>query len=269
MKLYHYTSIENLALILKNKTIRFNRLDRVDDVEESSIYEKTVPMGKYTFVSCWTDNEEESIPLWKMYTPQMKGVRIAMDYDMFLMKKINEGIYKTPIGSIEIKGEFETLCPIEEQFNDKYAILFNGKNDPYFFRRIEYVDMCEKAGLQAIQFKLVEDKVNLDVDTSKVGKYKNRRWAFQEEVRFALTIVPMVINPITHNLEIIQAIQSGLELPMMYYDLSLSEKALECMEITVSPCCNEADRIIVKSLVKAMNPAAKILSSGLSGYIRK
>ena len=166
MKLYHYTSIENLALILKNKTIRFNRLDRVDDIEESSIYEKTVPMGKYTFVSCWTDNEEESIPLWKMYTPQMKGVRIAMDYDMFLMKKINEGIYKTPIGPIEIKGELETLCPIEEQFNDKYAILFNGKNDPNFFRKIEYVDMCEKAGLQAIQFKLVEGKVNLDVDTS-------------------------------------------------------------------------------------------------------
>lgn len=31
MKLYHYTSIETLALILKHKTIRFSRLDRVDD----------------------------------------------------------------------------------------------------------------------------------------------------------------------------------------------------------------------------------------------
>ena len=79
----------------------------------------------------------------------------------------------------------------------------------------------------------------------------------------------MVINPITHNFEIIQAIQSGLELPMMYYDLNLSERALECMEITVSPCCNEADRIIIESLVRAMNPTAKIQSSGLSGYIRK
>ncbi len=29
--LYHYTSIENLALILKNKTIRFNSLINVDD----------------------------------------------------------------------------------------------------------------------------------------------------------------------------------------------------------------------------------------------
>ena len=30
-KIYHYTSIETLALILKYKTIRFNRLDQVDD----------------------------------------------------------------------------------------------------------------------------------------------------------------------------------------------------------------------------------------------
>lgn len=36
-KIYHYTSIENLALILKNKSIRFNRLDHVDDKEEANI----------------------------------------------------------------------------------------------------------------------------------------------------------------------------------------------------------------------------------------
>lgn len=32
--LYHYTSIDNLALILKNKTIRFNSLINVDDPDE-------------------------------------------------------------------------------------------------------------------------------------------------------------------------------------------------------------------------------------------
>ena len=31
MKIYHYTSIETLALIVYNKNIRFNRLDFVDD----------------------------------------------------------------------------------------------------------------------------------------------------------------------------------------------------------------------------------------------
>ncbi|MBC8600555.1 hypothetical protein H8784_02345 [Parabacteroides acidifaciens] len=269
MKLHHYTSIENLALILKNRTIRFSRLDRVDDIEEASMYEQTVPMGKYTFVSCWTNSDEESIPLWKMYTPQMKGVRITMDSDMFLMKKIQTGTYQTPIGTLNIEGELESLFSPEEQFNEQYGILFQGRNDPNFFRAIEYVDTCVDSGKEAIQFELINGEYKLNVDTSKVGKYKNKRWAFQEEVRFALTIVPMQINPITHHFEIIQAMQHGIDLSMMYYDLKLSEEALGRMEITMSPCCNDADKIIIESLVDTLNPTATILSSRLFGYIRK
>ena len=33
--LYHYTSLETLALILENRTICFNSLLNVDDIEES------------------------------------------------------------------------------------------------------------------------------------------------------------------------------------------------------------------------------------------
>ena len=40
--IYHYTNIETLALILKNKTIRFNRLDRVDDISEGESFERQV-----------------------------------------------------------------------------------------------------------------------------------------------------------------------------------------------------------------------------------
>ena len=32
--LYHYTGLETLALILLNRTIRFTRLDKVDDPQE-------------------------------------------------------------------------------------------------------------------------------------------------------------------------------------------------------------------------------------------
>lgn len=32
--LYHYTNIETLTLILKNRTIRFNSLDKMDDLQE-------------------------------------------------------------------------------------------------------------------------------------------------------------------------------------------------------------------------------------------
>ena len=35
--IHHYTTINSLALILKNKTIRFSRLDKLDDISEAKI----------------------------------------------------------------------------------------------------------------------------------------------------------------------------------------------------------------------------------------
>ncbi|MDL2266268.1 DUF2971 domain-containing protein, partial [Parabacteroides sp. OttesenSCG-928-G21] len=254
---------------LKNRTIRFNRLDRVDDIEEASIYEQSVPMGKYTFVSCWTNNEEESIPLWKMYTPQMKGVRLSIDSDMFQKKVIPKGTYQTAAGAYTISNDLETFFSPEEQFNEKYAILYHGKSDPSFFRAVEYVDDYKKHSQKAIAFKIENTGIHLNVDTGEIGKYKNKRWAFQEEVRFALTIVPMVKNLFTQNFEIIQAIQKGIELPINYYDLSLDENIFSKIKIMIGPCCCEADQAIIESLVKNFNPTITISPSKLSGTIRK
>ena len=35
MKIYHYTTLETLALILKNRTLRFNNVKNMNDPEES------------------------------------------------------------------------------------------------------------------------------------------------------------------------------------------------------------------------------------------
>ena len=35
MKIYHYTSLETLALILKNRTLDFNNVKNMNDLEES------------------------------------------------------------------------------------------------------------------------------------------------------------------------------------------------------------------------------------------
>lgn len=50
--LHHYTSIETLELILKNRTLRLGRFDSVDDKQESQlIHEKH--WVQYLFVSSW------------------------------------------------------------------------------------------------------------------------------------------------------------------------------------------------------------------------
>ena len=49
--LYHYTNTETLALILSNKTIRFNSLNNVDDLQEQETSD-VKNFGQYCFVSC-------------------------------------------------------------------------------------------------------------------------------------------------------------------------------------------------------------------------
>lgn len=270
MNLYHYTSIENLALILKNRTIRFTRLDCVDDVEESTVYEDMVPMGKYTFVSCWTDNEEESIPLWNLYTPGMKGVRIKMkSSDIFFKYKHKPGVYNTSAGSLTISNkELETFFTLEEQFNDTYTILFQGIDSKEFIRRVEYSKDYKSRLRSAINYTYDTGKPFLNILTHDVGKFKNERWAFQDEVRFSLTIVPTVKNPMTNKLETIQAVQLGRELPFNYYDLKMDAIGFSNMEITSGPHCTNSDEIIIESLVKNLNPTATINKSKLHGRLR-
>ena len=64
--LYHYTNIESLALILKNRTIRFNSLDRMDDLQEKESAD-VKNIGQFCFITSWTSENTESIPMWNMY----------------------------------------------------------------------------------------------------------------------------------------------------------------------------------------------------------
>ena len=70
---YHYTTIDVLALVLRNKTLRFRNANLLDDDNECL----TIDSGSFknnVFVSCWTDDEKENIALWTMYSKNMKGI---------------------------------------------------------------------------------------------------------------------------------------------------------------------------------------------------
>ena len=103
--LYHYTSIEKLALILKNRTIRLNSLIHMDDLQEKKSAEIS-DFGRFTYVSCWTSDEDESIPMWNMYTPLASGVRIKMrrkpfvQYNNVPVSRLKEWASKNASGSV-------------------------------------------------------------------------------------------------------------------------------------------------------------------------
>ena len=139
MKIHQYTSIDSLALILKNKTIRFKRLDKMDDIEEAALSNAGIHLGGFMFVSCWTYNENESIPLWRMYTPTTRGVRISLDKDMFKKHIVTkEELEKYHIQTNE--QNFSSIIPLTKMFTTQYTILNTFWNENFFYQKIEYTD---------------------------------------------------------------------------------------------------------------------------------
>lgn len=269
MKIYHYSTIESLALILKNKTLLFNRLDCVDDIEEGSVVSSGIAIGKYVFVSCWTESAEESIPLWKMYAGDKMGVRIGLEKDMF--KKY---LYVNPVfgGQQWTGGMALPLSQAQMEAPDHFVLPIFTFNGDFFYRNVQYVDdVNEKTNNAVVISTDAEGHTTANISFGEIGKYKHKRWEFQKETRFVLTILPF--NPLlaspnnVGNIAVNSYIQNK---PIGFdkYFMNLDETVLSDIEITLSPNATDGQRIIVESLTTQYAPNATIQSSSLGHLVK-
>ena len=134
--LYHYTNVSSLAMILKNRSIRFSPLPLLDDKEEQ-MHNDPKNYSKYVFVSSWTDTDVESIPMWKMYTLPMEGVRIKLPKYPFCKYKLTT---ESTMGLIDVKDpdELDIVVSVKELFNPNYTILTYMHNN--ILIPVEYTD---------------------------------------------------------------------------------------------------------------------------------
>ena len=280
MKIYHYTNIDTLALILKNRTIRFNRADFVDDLEEGIIESHGINFGKYTFISCWTENQEESIPLWKMYTNGTSGVRIGLEKKaMFKRYPIPE---KNPYGITSLGGPSICDYPPEEFYGQsKYTLplIYNSNNEECngFYRKVKYVDDVNKYMKDFMQTSST-DGTNRGFTLilyGEIGSYKHSRWSFEDESRFVLNIFPGNImnhlsgtDPTENIRNMLSSLYSNQELPFAFYDKELRDDIFDKIEITLSPIATLSQKIIVEALCDKYAPNAVIKNSDLASKVR-
>jgi hypothetical protein len=253
MLIHHYTTIEGLALILESRKIRFSRLDKVDDKEEATYYtykdkyEKDANMSKYIFVSCWTCKQEESIPLWRMYTGKdMRGVRISIESeDLFPRYNIKDlaSFWDTDL----FFEDEETLISPEEMITEKYIIYpfpYKGILKKINYRPEHVNSIVKERGMYLINYTF--------------PLCKKQDWSFQEEYRFVLIITPnmtgkknndnvyvRISNAITNNAVFTKNEQ---DTDLINYDSLVSDNFFSNLEITLSPACTASDRVIVESL---------------------
>lgn len=269
--LYHYTSLESLALILKNRTIRLNPLDKMDDIQE----QKTADIeniGKFVFVSSWTDDVVESIPMWKMYTDPRCGVRIKLRKNPFLKHGTRGSDFEKVLGAT-LEDE-KSRTTVMDTFLDLTAMLEGGYVSPQWWSgdiltKIEYTNDLDKLEPSVGSCENGKNRIDLGL----LGKYKNTHWRFQNEWRYIMDFVPMNFSSNPQQIaryfsQTVLQMSTGIaEPPFRYYDLDIDPKYFEEMEITCSPQMSAGNRTILETLVERYNPNATILESELLGKI--
>jgi len=271
--LHHYTSINTLELILKYKKIRFMPLTGLDDVEEGIIQDKQ-DFTKYCYVSSWTNDEKESIPMWKMYADTVEGVRITLPkmpfkrYMIDLVGKLNSmnvglQMYANTVFSID-----DSILPINDIFNDKYSMVTN------------HADKC----LVKVAYTDDEARINPKVLTMNnrgqhvmkwdIGMCKNTHWEFQQEWRYILRFMPFGFEFMTRDIfdndsrGLVKILKEAPDLPFKHKDLDIDEDIFKQIVITLAPMSTDKEINRVRELVNQYNTNAPIKDSILKGRMR-
>ena len=258
--LYHYTNTETLALILSNKTIRFNSLNNVDDLQEQETSD-VKNFGQYCFVSCWTDDAEESIPMWKMYGNFTSGIRIKMKKYPFLERAT------VPYLSEDGLEENKTLITLKEMMDKKIVAAEDIVRQKDILFKVEYTTEQDKLYPKMLDYEA--SHIALD----KLGRYKNKGWEFQKEWRYRLLLLPIDMTDFDKKyVSVVRTIYKMLcevpsMLPFTYYDIQIADEAFSDMEIMLSPKISAGNRKIVETIVEKYNPKAKIVESSYAGLI--
>ena len=269
-KKYHNNHIETHELIIKHHTIRFNRLDQVDDMEES-LYPSgpiNLNLSKYVYVSCWTKSKEENLALWKMYAGY-RGIRISLDETMFVSYPY------------EYFETFMSYFPKMLYFGDGF--MADQMSNHLELLDVNYVDSPKNK----INSLLTLEDNKISINTNELGRYKRKEWAVQKESRFKIQVLPLNYNYVPSytkealnsmdrleltkaNFEItpaiIQSIKESYVPSQTYMDMPLLADALDNIEIMMGPSTNEADRYIVDNLLSNLK-YAKVEDSSFKGII--
>jgi hypothetical protein len=276
-EIHHYTDINTLALILDHRTIRFNRLDNVDDVTEGDTFSR-LKLEQFFFVSCWTYDQNESLPQWNMYTPDMAGVRITLPRRMFDYKPL---IVPKTYRDVIQQGELISPISFEKIFGDNYFVPPIFLNERHFGRKVEYYPDFVQRKNQAIEFDASsngEMKVRIS-DLTGIAALKSPDWEFQREYRFVLFIVPSF--PASEDADfqeqfykkmpdiVVTSLYKGQGPDLAFFDVNLSQVAIDSIRITTGPCCSEGDYLTVEALLDKYSPNGTTVKSKFEGKIRR
>jgi hypothetical protein len=246
MHYYHYTSIERLALILNNRTIRFSRTDFVNDLEEINVLDRP-EIKTSVFISCWSSDKNESIPMWNLYGNNLRGIRI----------KLKSPIFEGSSAPSEVKDHECNIMVLKNLKN------FIGRENDYEW--VKYLFGPIQVEYRSDTKVLVNGSDN-SLIVKNIGTIKPNHWGFEKEYRF-LALANHVWNSSSNSFEIKKAPYYS-EVVSKFIDIQIDEEIFDEIEVLLGPSCTEAEHIIVESLLNKYTKNGVILKSKLKDKIK-
>ena len=254
--LYHYTNLEALKLILQNKTFRLSSLNRMDDLEEGET-EDFQKLGRFIYISSWTNNPNESLLLWN-YSRGNEGVRLRMKPQIFKEENIDS--------KINIHGR---TVEVKEVFNLGLLDIMKKKNISFVPPRAELIRVTY-TNLERL-LKPTVHKIfpggDVEIQTENLGIFKRIEWQDQQEWRYRLNSMPLSINEVVlsrypngHKI-LLDKLKTREDLG--YVDIPLKDGVFEDLEILCSPYMSEKSKGVLNEFLALHAPSATIKTSGM------
>lgn len=247
--LYQYTTLDSVLAILENKTIRFTRLDSLNDLNEGCCGEYA-HLKKFVYISSWSADERESIPMWSLYGRDKmgkildQGVRIKVPTNLFTFDE-NGGLkeeltLKKVLNNWNVVTEVQTKdINLSEDVKEKLAdVDFNAD----FFKRkevfgpvkVDYTPFANYVGRYSAPLKPIQHPGFYSFDPKGIGYEKVDDWAYENEYRFWMRYP--YCKEIAGTGEVLKNDLSFTKEP--YIDVFYNEKAIPEMELQLAPNFN-------------------------------
>lgn len=236
--LYQYTSLASLEKILASRTLRFSRLDTVNDPEEAMASDVALAASS-VFVSCWSGTVAEQIPMWSMYGQNFSGVRIRLPTNMFIGRK-EPVIFEKGGAVITVESWHSINRKSPAMSTNSCAIIGPNKiyysddpafrNRPLVYRHAGTAHFCPH----------------------DLGMVKCTHWSYEQEWRFKIAALSFeaqfpddeYFNKVTLDLETYPVEAEALFIP-------LAPLAINELEVMIGPkadsaTCREVERILAE-----------------------
>lgn len=266
--LFHYTTLDKLALILKSRSMMLRPITKMDDLLEDP--GDVFRCGRYVFVSSWMNEETESIAMWKLYSTMESGVRIEMKRNPFMTYKVGPNDIKARFSDVDIdlhRPEGDYIMPFEKCI-DNGVFLIEAAPDK-ILEKVEYV----KNPRDLTKHSVIINAQQIIIAWKDFGKYKSKYWEFQSEERYILRFLPSDVKKLRDNKDItaVEDFWGNITNPSIitpeHQFLQIENSAFEDMIITTSPMFTEGNRVLLEALREMYNPPMRINHSDLEGKI--